>query len=188
MGSPGHVPNPDAQGGTPSPTLFASRSPEKAPVPLVAWIVAALAVLLLLGGLLLVSHPGKPPASANSLLPLAPDASKLLLSGVTMSESTSLSGGKSTYIDGVVANQGKGTVTGLTVQVLFANDESLPPQIETLPLNLIRTRQPYVDVEPVSAEPLAPGAQHEFRLIFEDVAANWNQQVPQIRVVGVTTR
>jgi hypothetical protein len=105
-----------------------------------------------------------------------------------MSESTSLSGGKSTYIDGHIANKGDKTVTGITVQVLFANDTGMPPQIETVPLNLIRTREPYVDTQPISAAPLAPGGEADFRLIFENIQESWNQQTPAMRAVQVSTR
>jgi len=65
---------------------------------------------------------------------------------------------------------------------------ALPPQIETLPLALIRTHEPYVDTQLVSAAPIAPGDDREFRLIFEDINSNWNQQLPEIHVVHVTTR
>jgi hypothetical protein len=105
-----------------------------------------------------------------------------------MSESTSLSGGKSTFVDGHVQNTGDQTVTGITVQVLFRNDEGMPPQVETLPLSLIRMRQPYIDTQPVSAAPLKPGDGQDFRLIFEAIPANWNVQMPEIRVVEVTKR
>ena len=57
-----------------------------------------------------------------------------------------------------------------------------------MPVTLIRTRQPYIDVQPLSAAPLAPGASAEFRLTFDDVRPDWNQQVPVIRVVRVATR
>jgi hypothetical protein len=109
----------------------------------------------------------------------------LPLSELAMSESTSLSGGKSTFIDGKVRNAGSATVTGITVQVLFRNEEGMPPQVETLPLTLIRTREPYVDTQPVSAAPLKQGDSREFRLIFESIPANWNMQMPEIHVVRV---
>jgi hypothetical protein len=102
-----------------------------------------------------------------------------------MSESTSLSGGKSTFIDGHIRNAGSSTVTGVMVQVLFHNEEQMPPQIESLPLALIRTREPYVDTVPVNAAPLKPGDDREFRLIFESIPSNWNMQMPEIRVIRV---
>ncbi len=61
-------------------------------------------------------------------------------------------------------------------------------QNETQPLNIIRTRQPYVDVEPVSASPLKPGDSADFRLVFDTVAQDWDGAFPEIRVVHVDSR
>ena len=47
----------------------------------------------------------------DQALPLDPYAASLPLTNLKPSESTSLSGGKSTYIDGHVANNGSRTVT-----------------------------------------------------------------------------
>ena len=118
-------------------------------------------------------------------MPVAAYAKSLAIDGVQMVESTSLSGGKSTFVDGHITNNGTETVKGVTVQVLFRNDEAMPPQIVTMPLTLVRMREPYVDVEPIRAEPLKPGQGHDFRLIFEDIHSNWNGQLPEIRVVEV---
>jgi hypothetical protein len=118
----------------------------------------------------------------------APYAANLGLSQLAMSESTSLSGGKSTYIDGHIHNTGNETVTGATLQVVFANDQAMPAQIETVPLSLIRTREPYVDTQPVSAAPLKPGDEREFRLIFESIPQNWNTQMPEIRIIRTTEK
>jgi len=64
----------------------------------------------------------------------------------------------------------------------------MPPQVETLPVSLIRTRQPYIDTQPVSAAPLKPGDGQDFRLIFEDISANWNTQMPEVHVIQVTKK
>jgi hypothetical protein len=166
--------------------LFASRPPERTPVSPLPWIVAGAAILLIVGGLLIAGHR-KPAPPLNVALPPDPYASSLTISNIEMSESTSLSGGKSTYIDGHIRNNGPRTVTAITVQAVFANDEALPPQIETLPLALIRTHQPYVDTQPVSDAPIAPGEDREFRLIFENIGTNWNTQPPEIRAVHITS-
>ncbi len=50
-----------------------------------------------------------------------------------MSQSTSISGGTSTFLDGHVRNTGDQTLTGITVQVLFPNDEGQAPAIQTVP-------------------------------------------------------
>lgn len=149
------------------------------------WAIAFGLMLLLIVGFALVWHE-TPKKDANTLLPLAPDASQLTFSDLVMSESTSLSGGKSTFIDGYVHNLGPGTIKSASLQVLFGNfDPSQPEQIESVPLSLIRTHEPYIDTEPVSAEPLAPGTNKEFRLIFENISPNWNQQLPIIHAVTV---
>lgn len=172
---------------TPSETLFASRPPERAPFNIVPWAIAGAVVLLGLVVMLVAGrHKDGPPA--NAVLPLDPYAASLVFSPPEMSESTSLSGGKSTYIDGKVKNAGDKTVTGATVQVLFANSEAMPPQVLTTPLTLIRTHEPYVDTQPIAEAPMAPGDEREFRLVFEGITANWNQQLPEIHVVKVTTR
>ena len=172
--------------GKPSPDvgLFAPREPERTGSPLLAWSVAGLVVVLAVVGLLVATHQ-KPKPPGNAIQPLDPYAANLEISGIQMSESSSLSSVKVTYIDGKIRNTGSRTVTGANLQVLFGNDEQLPPQIETIPMTLIRTHEPYVDTEPVSADPLKPGDEREFRLIFENIGANWNQQLPQIRIMAV---
>jgi hypothetical protein len=92
-----------------------------------------------------------------------------------------------TYLDGHISNQGARTVTAVTVQVLFRDFAHEVAQNETLPLKLIRTREPYIDVEPVSAAPLKPGAEADFRLIFDSVKPDWDGAYPEIRILQVDT-
>jgi hypothetical protein len=166
----------------PEPGLFGSAPEQRSGTPLAAWAIAALAVVVLV--VVLASITGKKAAPAPSTLqPADGYAASLPLSQFAMSEAANLSGGKLTYLDGHVANNGGRTVSGVTVQVVFANDEAMAPQIDTLPLTLIRTREPYIDIQPVSANPLKPGDDREFRLTFETVPANWNQEMPQVRVI-----
>jgi len=114
-------------------------------------------------------------------------AANLELTNLQPSQSESLSGGRSTYLDGHIVNHGNQTVTGVTVQAAFGVDGGTP-QTLTAPVSIIRTRQPYVDTQPLSAAPLAPGAGADFRLIFEGVGDNWNQQAPKVQIVQVTTK
>ena len=170
-----------------SSPLFADPTPARS-FPTTAIAIAAVAIIILVAALVSLERRGPAAPSPHTLQPIAAYASNLEVSGLQMSESTSMSGGKQTYIEGHIANHGTQTVSGITVQVVFANDTHMAPQIETGPLNLIYMRQPYVDTRPVSASPIAPGAAADFRLIFDDVSDNWNQQLPQIRVVQVETR
>lgn len=163
--------------------LFAPPTSRSAGMPLSAWLIAGAVVLAVVAALVLIGHRKVP--AVTGVQPVDAYAASLQLSGLQMSESTSLAGGKSTFIDGRIRNAGSSTVTGVTVQVLFHNEEQMPPQVETLPLSLVRTREPYVDTEPIRAAPLNPGDEKEFRLIFESIPGNWNMQMPEIRVIGV---
>jgi hypothetical protein len=166
--------------------MFASKPPEAGGIPVMAWGAAGLAVLVVIVVLVLAGRHKA--GSPTTIQPVAAYAASLPLTGLAMSESTSLSGGKSTFIDGHIQNTGNQTVTGITVQVIFRNEEAMPPLIDTLPLSLVRTREPYIDIQPVSAAPLKPGDERDLRLIFESIPANWNQQMPEIRIIQVDAR
>jgi hypothetical protein len=148
--------------------------------------VAAAVALLVAGGLLLIFGRSK---SAPTVTPITaatdPYATSLVISHLAMSESSNLAGGKVTYLDGQIANQGNRTVSGITAQVLFRDPAHEVAQNETQPLKIIRTRDPYIDVEPLSAAPLKPGDQADFRLIFDTVAQDWDGAYPEIRIIHV---
>jgi hypothetical protein len=120
--------------------------------------------------------------------PLDPYANSLTLTGLVMSESANLAGGKLTYLDGHIANSGARTVTAVTVQVLFRDYAHEVAQNESKSLKLIRVREPYIDVEPVTAAPLKPGDEHDFRIIFDAVTPDWDGAYPEIRVLHVETK
>lgn len=151
--------------------------------------IAAGVILLLAAGIIFFLEHGK---TTQTVTPVnaQPDAyaASLPLSHLEMSESGNLSGGKMTYLDGRIANTGSRTVTAVTVQVLFRDMAHEVAQNETVPLQLIRTREPYIDIEPVSAEPLKPGGEKEFRLIFDRVSPDWDGAYPDLRVLRVETR
>jgi Protein of unknown function (DUF2393) len=132
---------------------------------------------------------GKPQATVTPISAAADAYSASLpISGLAMSESSNLAGGKVTYLDGHLVNSGTRTVTGITVQVLFRTFAHEVAQNETEPIKLIRTREPYVDLEPVSSAPLVPGEGRDFRLIFDAVSPDWDGAYPEIRVVHVDTK
>ena len=97
--------------------MFTTKPPEGGGVPVLAWGVAGLAVLVVVAILVLMGRHKA--ATPNTVQPLAAYAANLPLSQLAMSESTSLSGGKSTFVDGHIRNTGNQTVTGITVPKLF---------------------------------------------------------------------
>lgn len=151
--------------------------------------IAAIVVLAIVGGVAVYfEHAKTTPQVTPISAALDPYAASLPISHLAMSESANLAGGKVTYLDGQIANTGTRTVTGVTVQVLFRDPAHEVAQNETWPLKLIRTREPYVDVEPVSAAPIKPGDQRDFRLIFDTVAQDWDGAYPEVRIIRVESQ
>jgi hypothetical protein len=179
---------PDTEPTQPQPSsMFAEPTPPRS-FPTAAVAIAATAVAILVAFLALMAHRGKAAPAPNTVLPAAAYAPNLIFTDVHLSDATTGSGGRLLYVEGHIANHGPSTLTGITVQVIFANAEKMAPQIETSPLNMIYMREPYVDTHPVSASPLAPNAEGDFRLIFDDINENWDQQLPRIHVIQVSTR
>jgi len=177
------------QPGTPRDAGMFTEPARERSFPTAAVAIATVAIVILGAFLFVLSRRhGAPDLDPRVRQPIAAYAANLQISDIQMSESTSLSGAKVTYIDGHIVNHGPSTVTGITVQVLFPNSEAMPPQMKMDPLNLIRTREPYVDTQSVAAAPIAPNAGADFRLIFEAINDNWNGQQPEIHIVRVTTR
>jgi hypothetical protein len=151
------------------------------PLAIAAGVVLVVAVIAIL-----VLEHGKRTTTVSPVSAASdPYAADLPISGLQMSESSNLAGGKVTYLDGHVANKGNRTVTGIAVQVLFRNSAQEVAQNETQQLKIIRTRDPYIDIEPVSAAPLKPGDERDFRLIFDAVTPDWDGTYPQLRILHV---
>ncbi|HYX54107.1 MAG TPA: hypothetical protein VE783_11700 [Candidatus Limnocylindrales bacterium] len=115
-----------------------------------------------------------------------PYISKLQISNQHMATAENFAGGSVTYILGTVANTGDKKLSGARVQVLFKNSLGEIAQKETLPLTVLLPNSPYVDYAPLDRAPLGAGQQRDFRLTLEHVTADWDGQVPQIKVVSVT--
>lgn len=151
-------------------------------------IAAGLVLIVAVVAVLVLEH-GKRKATVTPIsAALDPYAASLPITRLAMSESTNLAGGKVTYLDGHIANLGSRTVTGITVQVLFRDPAREVAQNETHPLRLIRIKEPYIDLEPVSAAPLKPGGEREFRLIFDAITPDWDGAYPEVRVIHVETK
>lgn len=162
-----------------SPTPAQERNWLPLILAVAAVVVVATVVVLVLG------HGKKTPTVAPVNAPADPYATSLSITNLQMSTSSNLAGGKVTYLDGHIANQGNRTVNSIAVQVLFRNAAQEVGQNETQSLKIIRTRDPYVDLEPLSAVPLKPGDERDFRLIFDQVTQDWDGAYPQLKILQV---
>ncbi len=164
-----------------NPTPFLTPAEPERAVSTQIWLIAAGAVILLIV-IAVVATLRRTPSVTGVVLPADPAAASLPISGRSMSEATNGAGGKSTYLDGTLTNNTGKTLTGAMLQVTFATTDGTAAHREIVPLMLVRTRIPYVDLEIPSANPLKPGEQRDFRLIFESVPANWDVQPPTITI------
>jgi hypothetical protein len=154
------------------------------PLAIAAGVIVVVAAIVIF-----MMERGKGPSAVTPISAKAdPYAASLPISDVKMSESGNLAGGKVTYIDGRITNNGTKTVTGISMQVLFRNAANEVAQNETQAVKWIRTRDPYIDLEPVSAAPLKAGESRDFRLIFDAVTEGWNGVYPEMRIVRVDAK
>ena len=172
------------------PILFATETPsansaaERVERNWMPWIVA---LVVICGGLGLVFWLGRPAANSNGN-GVDPYAKYVVLGNVQVSQASNFAGDQLTYVDGTVENHGSRTITSMTIQAAFPNETGDAPQILQAPLSLVRSRDPYVDTQPISAAPLSPGKSQDFRLVFDNVSPMWNQQPPSLRIADLRTR
>jgi hypothetical protein len=160
-----------------------SRTRERSWAPLAVAVAFVLTAVLV--SILVSSHGRRSQDSAAQSTTPDPYAASLPITNLAMSESSNLAGGKVTYLDGHIANVGDRTVTEVIVHVIFRDYANKVAQNQQMPLTLIRMREPYIDTEMVSAAPLKPGAQQDFRLIFDAVSPDWSGTLPEVRVLRV---
>lgn len=167
-------------GTAPNQAGMFNEPPKERNFPTTAVAIAAVAVVVL--AVLFVAM-GRHSGSAGN----ANYAPNLALSELQVSAADNMAGGTTVYVDGKVTNNGSATVTGMTAQATFASNGGAAPQVQTDQAKALRTKDP-VDLEPMSSQPLAPGASEDFRLIYEGVKEQWDQQTPQVKVLAATTK
>ena len=162
--------------------------PKERSFPTTAVAIAAVAVLILVAVLVALARRKGPALDETQPQPVAPYAEKLEITNPQLSAASNLTGATATYIDGHVTNTGDRTVTGVTVQVAFANANGGAAQLAAAPMRIVRAREPEVDTVLLADAPLKPGAGADFRLIFENVSDAWDQKQPAMQAIRVDTR
>ena len=168
------------------PLPLTPQSEEGGPPWLAIGIGVAL-ILALVAAAFLFSH--RPPATAPAaaeVTPLHPYATNLRFSERKMSTAQNFVGATVTYLECKVANAGDRAVSGATVESIFRNSLSEMVQRESQPLLYIHARKPYTDTSYLRSNPLKPGETREFRLTFDHVSADWNRELPELRITAVS--
>lgn len=132
-------------------------------------------MLLLLGGVfLLTRHTGVSRSPSKPHLPMTATerayASQIRFSNLQMSRASNFLNQEVTFLFGAVANDGARAVREVEVTVEFHDI-----------FNQVVLRDPRRVLGPRAA-PLAAGQRREFQFGFEHVPADWNRQVPSLRI------
>jgi hypothetical protein len=143
--------------------------------------VGLVVVVVAVAALLLRSNP-KTAAGPH------PYAANLKLTDPKMSTSENFVGAAVTYLDGTVTNAGAKTVMHATVEVVFRDSLGQLAQREDIPLQVLQTSGPYPEAVDFRVSPLPPGQSKPFRLTFEHVSTDWNQEMPTVQVVDVVVQ
>jgi hypothetical protein len=144
-----------------------------------AFAIGLVIVLILAGGLVLVTHLTRPKGpAAGDKLPFGPDeqayAEQIHFQSGEMSQSSNLLNQEFIYVAGTVSNGGTRTVRALEVQFEFRD-----------PFNQIILRDTQRIVAP-QAQPLKPGDARDFQITLgQHLPSEWNRQYPAVRVTGL---
>lgn len=117
-----------------------------------------------------------------------PYAPNLAISNLEKSAAENFVGATVAYVDGKIANKGDKTVSQALVRVLFHDDMGQVVGDETVPVRILQTGGPYADTIDLKASPLGPGQTKTFRLTFERISSQWNQQMPELQITDVVAK
>jgi hypothetical protein len=143
-----------------------------------AFVLSAVLVTAIVGGVLFVSRAGRPSGQAAAAkLPFGAGeqayAAKIQIGGLEMSRAANLLNQEITYLSGVAQNRGERGVGEIEVTIEFRDALNQVVLRETR--RILGTR----------AAPLGPGQSRTFQVSFDHVPADWNVQLPGVRVTGL---
>jgi len=149
-----------------------------APMAIGVVLVAAIVATLVLAG-----RAGKNSGASGAT---DPNLAKVQISDLHMATAQNFAGSSVTYIEGKISNQSDKKLTGARVEVLFKNSLGETAQKEVLPVAVVLPNTPYLDYGLMDRAPLAPARSSDFRLTLEHVSADWDGQIPQVRLLAVS--
>ncbi len=144
-----------------------------------AFVVGAVVVLLLFGGLLLLTRSTQPHKTAAAVaLPFGAEeqnyAANIHFQNVDFSQASNLLNQEFTYATGKISNDGSRAIRALELTLEFHDQFN---QV------ILREKQRPIDL---TGAPLPPGQARDFQITVEQhIPSTWNQQYPSIRVSGL---
>lgn len=153
--------------------------------PLVA-LLAGMAMLIVIFAIAPWSPKQAAPAP-RAEAPDQPSAGQLQLSDLQMSVSPPQADRVSVKLVGRMQNVGQDTVSGATLEATFLDGSGQVALQQAQPVERVKLEgQAEKDVA-LKEQPLKTNDRAAFEVEFTGVPANWNKQLPQLRIVDVTS-
>ena len=173
--------DPSARGGEP-----VIHKKDRMAWPLLALIVAA--VLLIVIFALFPSAPKVAAPSSGAEVPQQPGGGdQLQIGNLKMTVSPPAGDMVAVKLAGTIQNVGGPKVNGATVEATFMDNTGHAAVQQTQPIQRM-TLQGHSDrTVALKDQPLKPNDTGAFEVTFTGVPQNWNNQLPQLRIVDVST-
>jgi hypothetical protein len=149
-------------------------------------LIAVAAIAVVIGIVYALSRSPGGSRGASQGAPLY--AANLQVQDLRLSTAENFVGGRVTYLEGKMANNGDKSVTGAQLETVFRNTlgevvdrQEQPVRVEAAPLG-------HQDWVSLNVSPLGPGRVASFRLTFEHISADWNQGYPELKFTSVQTK
>lgn len=131
-----------------------------------------------------------PRGARNAQADAAPTAvrsapSDLRFSNVQISQAV---GGEALYLDGLITNDGKARITGVTAEVDFHDARGQLVASVQKPLAGMSHGGTDLVRNEFARNPIQPSEMRFFRIAVEQVPPTWNHEVPELKVVEVKAR
>jgi len=143
------------------------------------FLVGAVIIVLLVGGVILLTRGHGSGAAAEPPLPMGPAeqayTANIHFSDLHMTRASNMLNQELTYLNGVLSNDGPRAIRRMEITIEFHN------QLRQVILR--ETRR----IPGAYAAPLAPGEHREFEFIFEHIPVEWEQthEYPTLTITGL---
>jgi hypothetical protein len=143
----------------------------------VAFVIGIVVVLVLVGGLILVTRMTRSHAPAAQPLPFGAveqaAAARIHFLDPQMAQASNYLNQQVTYVAGTISNDGVATIREVEVAFEFHD-----------PFKQVILRETRRLLGP-NAKPIGGGARRDFQVTLDYVPAEWDQQYPTIRITGL---
>lgn len=173
----------------PRPESELKPAPPSSPAP---GVILAIVVALLLLGAIFYFMPRAPRATgggpAAATVPNQPVAGELQISHTNMTMDPT---GQSLNLDGEITNTGQHDVTGILSEISFKTKDGQTLTADRKVMSLAGGNKKGTQsgtTQDLTVAPIKPGEMRAVRIVVDDIPANWNHQMPEIRFVTVTAK